>query len=336
MIDWVCKDEEDNVNVSKQLHVLVLGGTKFVGRAVSEAALELGYRVTLFNRGLTNADLFDGAVEKVHGDRQSDLGSLAGRTWDAIIDVAAYHPTTVARSLEALADSVERYLFVSTVSVYADQSIPPVEGAPVLELEDPSDETPLRYGARKAACEELVTTRLGERSTIVRPGLIVGPHDPTERFSYWPRRIAEGGVVLAPGDPTDPLQFIDVRDLGRFMLRLVQDNRSGTFNATGATMDFAALVEACRRVCASDVEVVWVPSQKLLEAGLTPWMGVPLWIGDPAWKGANRVDISRALQAGLEFRDLDDTIKAALDSEPPDQRTTFDSSIEKSLLQSLA
>ncbi len=316
--------------------LLVLGGTKFLGRALVEAAVDRGYEVTLFNRGLTNPELFEGVVEKVRGDREVDLSALAGRTWDAVVDVAAYHPAVVQRSVDALSGSVARYLFVSTVSVYADQRVPPVEGAPVQRLEDSSDSSPESYGARKAACEEVVVGALGDRATIVRPGLIVGPHDPTDRFSYWPRRIAEGGAVLAPGEPSDPVQFIDVRDLAEFILRLLDDDRSGTFNATGPTMDLGYLLDACLRVCASDAKVAWVPADKLLEAGLDPWMGVPLWIGDPAWFAANRVNIKRALTAGLESRDLDDTIRGALDSEPPLMPSTFDRATEANLLSRTA
>jgi 2'-hydroxyisoflavone reductase len=319
--------------VSSGYRVLVLGGTRFVGRALVEAGLDKGYQLTLFNRGRTNPELFDGVVETVRGDRTDDLSALAGRRWDAVVDVAAYHPAVVDRSLAALGGAAHRYLFVSTVSVYADQRIPAAEGAPVLELEDPSDDSPDSYGARKAACEDLVREALGDRATVVRPGLIVGPHDPTDRFSYWPRRVAEGGVVLGPGQPSDPLQFIDVRDLATFILRLLEDDRSGTFNATGHTVEFGHLLNACRQVCASEAEIVWVPGEILLEAGLDPWVGVPLWIGDPAWHAANRVVIGRALEAGLEFRHLDDTIRGALNSEPPLQPTTFDRAAEARLLQ---
>jgi 2'-hydroxyisoflavone reductase len=321
---------------TKQLRLLVLGGTRFVGRAVVELALQRGHEVTLFNRGQTNPGLFDGLVQEVRGDRTTDMSGLAGGSWDAVVDVAAYHPAVVTRSLEALGEVVGRYLFVSTVSVYANQRTPPVEGAPVLDLKDPDDDGPESYGARKAACEALVTEELEGRGTIVRPGLIVGPHDPTERFSYWPRRLADGGRVLAPGDPSDPVQFIDVRDLALFVLRLLEDDRTGTFNATGHTMEFGALIAACQRVCAANAEIVWVPGARLLAAGLDPWMGVPLWIGDPEWHAANRVDISRALHAGLVFRDLEETIRAALVSEPPAQPTTFTRSVEADLLHALA
>jgi 2'-hydroxyisoflavone reductase len=142
--------------------------------------------------------------------------------------------------------------------------------------------------------------------------------------------------VLAPGEPSDPVQFIDVRDLAGFILRLLEDDQAGTFNATGRSMDFAYLLDACLRVCDSDAKVVWVPANKLLEAGVDPWMGVPLWIGDPAWHAANRVDITRALRAGLEFRDLDETIRGALDSEAPLEPTTFDRATEAGLLSRTA
>jgi 2'-hydroxyisoflavone reductase len=328
--------DNEHIRTGERPRVLVLGGTKFVGRALVEAAVGRDYEVTLFNRGRTNPELFEGVVEKVRGDRAVDLGALAGRTWDAVVDVAAYHPPVVQRSLGVLGDAVARYLFVSTVSVYADQRVPPVEGAPVLEWEDPTDDGPESYGARKAACEDILTTALGERATIVRPGLIVGPHDPTDRFSYWPRRVAEGGLVLAPGRPSDPLQFIDVRDLAGFILRLFEDDRGGTFNATGHTTSFGHVLDACCRASASGAEVVWVPGDRLLEAGVDAWMGVPLWIGDPAWHAANRVDITRALNAGLEFRPLDDTIRAVLGSEPPLQPSTFDRATEARLLRTLA
>lgn len=318
------------------LRILVLGGTRFLGRAVVDVALAHGHTVTLFNRGLTNPGLFDGLVDEVRGDRTVDMSPLAGRSWDAVIDVAAYHPPVVRRSLDALSEATARYLFVSTVSVYADQTTPPVEGAPVLSLEDPAsedDDSPETYGARKAACEALVTGALGARSTVVRPGLIVGPHDPTDRFSYWPRRIATGGTVLAPGDPSDPLQFVDVRDLAAFIVRLLENGETGVFNATGRMIAFRELIDACSRVCGNDADVVWVPSDRLLAAGLDPWMGIPLWIADPAYRAANRVDVSRAFNAGLTTRQLDDTIRAALSSEPPLHPTTFTRTTEMRLLQ---
>jgi 2'-hydroxyisoflavone reductase len=319
--------------VSRHLRLLVLGGTQFVGRALVSAALERGHEVTLFNRGMTNPGLFGTAVERIRGDRSKDLSQLVGRSWDAVVDVAAYHPADVARSLDAVRTSADRYLFVSTVSVYADQSIPPVEGAAVATLTGPEDRGPESYGARKAACERLLSDALDQRATIVRPGLIVGPHDPTDRFSYWPRRISQGGDVLAPGAPEDPLQFIDVRDLATFILLLAEQDHPGTFNATGKMITFGSFLETCQRACANNARLVWVPSARLLQAGLDPWMGVPLWIAAPGWEAANRVDITRALGAGLELRSLEQTIEAALQGPPPVALSDFTSERERPLLQ---
>ena len=292
------------------LRILVLGGTQFVGRAVVETALARGHEVTLFNRGQTNPDLFPG-VEKLRGDRSRDLSALAGREWDAAIDVAAYVPRVVELAVQQLESHVERYVFVSSVSVYADQSVPQFEESRLEALGDPEDMSPESYGARKAACEAVSRSAFGERATIVRPGLIVGPHDATDRFSYWPKRIAEGGRVLAPGSPDDPVQFIDVRDLGAFIVHLAETGRGGTFNATGRTIPLSAFLAACTQVTGADAELVWVPTAELLAAGLDPWMGVPLWIAAPGWEAANRVPIDRALEAGLEFRPLEDTIGVA-------------------------
>jgi 2'-hydroxyisoflavone reductase len=296
--------------------MLVLGGTRFVGRAVVETAAARGHELTLFNRGQTNPELFP-AVEKLRGDRSSDLSALSGRTWDAVIDVAAYFPHVVQKAVQQLAPQVDRYLFVSSVSVYADQSVPQLEEAELEVLSDPDDTTEATYGARKAACESVMRAAFADRATIVRPGMIVGPHDPTDRFAYWPRRVAEGGRVLAPGDPADPLQFIDVRDLADFIIHLIESGQGGVFNATGHPIPFGAFLDACREVTRSDAELVWVPSEVLLAAGLDPWMGVPMWIAAPGWEAASRVPIERALEAGLVFRPLRDTIAAAWKDQTP-------------------
>jgi 2'-hydroxyisoflavone reductase len=301
------------VSTQLPLRLLVLGGTRFVGRALVEAAIARGHQVTIFNRGKTNPELFP-TVEKIRGDRAQGLSPLEGRTWDAVVDTAAYFPRAVQLSVDALRDSVGRYVFVSSVSVYADQSMPQPEDAPVavLTVACPDDTGPDSYGARKAACERIIQNALAQRATIVRPGLIVGPHDSTDRFSYWPKRIAAGGRVLAPGEPSDPLQFLDVRDLADFILRVVEDGRPGTFNTTGEIISFADFLEACRRVTGGDAELAWVPSQALLAAGLDPWMGIPLWIAAPGWEAANRVPIDQALSAGLTFRPLAETVGATL------------------------
>jgi len=293
------------------VQLLVLGGTRFLGRALVDDALARDHEVTLFNRGQTNPELFPEA-EKLRGDRTRDVSALAGREWDAVLDVATLLPRVVRLSVEALRGRVGRCAYVSSVSVYADQSRPPVEGAPLLELEDPSDESIESYGALKAACERVVEDAFGEAATIVRPGLIVGPHDPTDRFTYWPVRVAAGGEVLAPGSPDDPVQFVDVRDLAAWILDLTERGAGGVFNATGESMPFQRLLDECRSVSGSDARFTWVPSETLLEAGVEEWMGVPLWIASPGWDAANRVVVERAIEAGLSFRPLPETIRDTL------------------------
>jgi len=295
------------------MRLLVLGGTRFLGRALVEALLEQGHEPTLFNRGQTEPELFPD-VEKLRGDRSADLSALEGHGWDIVLDVAAYFPDEVRRSVEALHGHVDRYVFVSSVSVYADHGVPQVEGAAVAELSpgDETDDGAESYGARKAACEQIVEEAFGASALVVRPGLIVGPHDPTGRFTYWPHRIARGGVVLAPASPEYAVQFIDVRDLADWIVRAAADGLGGTFNATGETMPLGELLDACIRVTRSDARLVWVPSDRLLEAGAEEWMGVPLWIVSPGWEAVNRVPISKAVATGLTFRPLADTIGATL------------------------
>ncbi|MCC9311022.1 NAD-dependent epimerase/dehydratase family protein [Kitasatospora sp. RB6PN24] len=297
-------------NTDRPLNLLILGGTRFLGRAVVEAALADGHQVTLFNRGRTNPGLFP-RVRTVIGDRTEDLAGLADGRWDAVVDVAGYEPRVVARSVDALHGRVGRYVFVSSLSVLADQSTPQDEDGEVLRLRAdlPAHQV---YGARKAACEQLVLDAFERQATIVRPGMIVGPHDPTDRFAYWPRRFARGGRILLPGDPADAAQFIDVRDLADWILGCVRSGLGGVYNTTGRSMPFGAFFEACHAVTRAVAEPVWIPSDRLLAAGLDPWMGVPMWIADPACAAINRVDVSRALAAGLALRPLARTLADTL------------------------
>jgi 2'-hydroxyisoflavone reductase len=274
--------------------------------------------------GTTNPELFPDA-EKLRGDRLTDLSALDGREWDVVVDVAAYEPDAVARSTAQLRDAVARYVFVSTVSVYADHSGTHSEDE---RLEAPGES----YGAKKAMGEAIVRESFGDRATIIRAGMIAGPHDTTDRLSYWPKRIACGGRVLAPGAPDDPIQFIDVRDLADFVLRAP----NGTFNATGEIVPLGELLETCKRVTASDADLVWVSTERLLAAGLEPFMGVPLWIAAPGWEGANRVDIRRALAAGLRLRPVAQTIEAAWrDRTPPTLVTALSAEREHELLRTI-
>jgi 2'-hydroxyisoflavone reductase len=292
--------------------LLVLGGPRFLGRAIADAALEQGHELTFFNRGTTNPELYP-EVERIVGDRGGDLTALAGREWDAVVDTCGYLPKVVRASAETLAGS-GLYCFVSSVSVYADQSVPPTEDSEVAGLGRLSaDEVTVEsYGPLKALCEDAVRDVAGRQALVVRPGLIVGPHDPTGRFTYWPHRVARGGEILAPGSPGDPVQFIDVRDLAEWIVRATENGAAGTFNATGETMSFAGLLDVCRQASASDALFTWVPSERLLAAGVEEWMGVPLWIASPGWEAANRVDVRRAIAAGLTFRPLPETVLGAL------------------------
>jgi 2'-hydroxyisoflavone reductase len=291
------------------VRLLVLGGTRFLGRALVARALERGHDVTLFNRGRTNPDLFPEA-EQLRGDRTVDLSALDGREWDAVVDVATFLPRAVALSVGALRGRVGRYVYVSSISAYADQSTPPVEGAPLAELDDPGSERPEDYGALKAACERLVEDAFGERALIVRPGLIVGPHDPTDRFTYWPRRVAEGGRVLAPAPPEQPVQFIDVRDLADWLVTAVERGLHGAYNATGDPTTFARLLAEC--VAVAPAEIVWVDPAKLVAADVGEWLELPLWIVTPAYSATHRTDVSKAKREGLRFRPLAETIRDTL------------------------
>jgi 2'-hydroxyisoflavone reductase len=302
--------------VHKTLRILVLGGTKFLGRATVEAALDRGHDVTLFNRGETNPELFPD-VEKIRGDRTADLSPLEGGRWDTVVDPSGYFPDAVRRSAGALRDSVGRYLFVSSVSVYADLSEGPSEESPRAELGDhPIDEMLPEYenyGALKALCEDAVWEVYGDRATIVRPGLIVGPHDPTGRFTYWPHRAARGGEMVVPAPPERTVQFVDVRDLGRWLVELLERDEGGAFNATRSAVSWRELIDSARSVAGSDATPVWIPDEFLSEHDVGEWMELPLWLADPEWVGMNQADVSRAEAAGLSHRPLEDTIRGTLD-----------------------
>src|SRR4051794_26468827 len=243
------------------MQILVLGGTQFLGRHTVDAALARGHDVTLFNRGRTRSELFPG-VEKLRGDRDGDLDSVRGRDFDAVVDTSGYVPRIVRETIDALGD-VGRYTFVSSISVYADASTPPTESSPVAELKEPTEEWREAYGELKADCEDVVRDRHPD-AFIPRPGLIVGPWDPTGRFTYWPGRFADGGRVLAPAPPGADAQVIDARDLAAWIVRAAEDGLGGTYNAVDHRTSRETLVETCRRVAGTDAEIVWVDSGFLL------------------------------------------------------------------------
>src|SRR5919107_753483 len=244
------------------MDLLILGGTGFLGRHLVEAALGDGHRVTLFNRGLSGPGLFPEA-ETIVGDRDGDLSSLRGRRWDAAIDTCGYVPRVARASAGLLADAVDHYTFVSSISVYRDDIGPGAdEDAPVQELEDPAVEevTGETYGGLKALSERAAEEEMPGRVLNVRPGLISGPHDPTDRFTYWPRRISAGGDVLAPDRPELRVQFIDVRDLAAWMIAMSAGQQTGTFNATGPAYELrmGKLLEECEAAGGGDARLVWV------------------------------------------------------------------------------
>jgi 2'-hydroxyisoflavone reductase len=295
------------------VRLLLLGGPRFLGRAVTDAALAAGHEVTFFNRGRTNPELYP-EVERLVGDRAGELDALNGRSWDAVVDTCGYLPETVRASASALADS-GTYCFVSSISVYRDFTKVNDEESPVAELgELPADEvTDESYGPLKALCEDAARDVFGARALVLRPGLIVGPYDPTGRFTYWPHRIARGGEVLAPAPPESPTQVIDVRDLGTWIVELCARRASGTYNATHPGVSLKDLFATCRQVASSDAEITWVSPGFLVEHDVGEWMELPLWLVDPALECADRVDVSRALEAGLTFRPLEETVRGTLD-----------------------
>ncbi|MDQ2911435.1 MAG: NAD-dependent epimerase/dehydratase family protein [Actinomycetota bacterium] len=301
------------------MKLLVLGGTKFLGRAAVESALERGHEVTLFNRGETNPELFPEA-EKLRGDRDGDLTALEGREWDAVIDPSGFVPRVVRASAELLQSSVGHYVFVSSISVYDELGKPGFdETGRTVTLDDPTTEDYLTigpvntYGGLKALCEEVVRDSFPNGHTIVRAGLIVGPHDPTGRFTYWPLRLGGGGDVLAPGDPARQVQFVDVRDLADWMVQVAENHTTGTFNATGPEpgVTMGELLETCNKVGGADARLVWIDEHLLLEQDVGPWMELPLWVSQAdTW--FLQADVSRAVAAGLRFRPLEETVRNTL------------------------
>lgn len=300
------------------MRILILGGTVFLGRHLAAAALARGHAVTLFNRGRSGADLFPEA-EHLRGDRDTDLSALENRTWDAVIDTCGYVPRVVRASAERLAGSVERNVFISTISVYADTSqIGITEDASTGTLTDPTMEevTGETYGPLKALCEAAAEAVFPGSALVIRPGLIVGPHDPTDRFAYWPRRLMRGGEVLAPGNLEAPVQAIDVRDLAEWTLQQVEAGTTGVFNATGPAqpLTMRTVLDECHAVAGTAATLTWVADEFLLEANVAPYSELPLWIPDgPEHAGFSRINIDKALAANLAFRPLRETVRDTLE-----------------------
>jgi len=298
------------------MHLLILGGTNFVGRHLVERAIADGHGVTLFNRGRTNPGIFKG-IEEVHGDRDGGLDGLNGRTFDRVVDVSGYVPRIVRQSAELLQEATDHYTFISSVSVYADftttgiDEASPVATTPDVAVEDITRDT---YGPLKALCEDVVRSVYSERCTIVRPGIVAGPFDDTDRFTYWCMRASRSGEFVAPDDAARPVQFIDARDLAAFTLMTSEDSLHGVFNATGPlkeALGWGDFLARCADVGGSDALAVWVPERVLGEAGVDLGRELPLYA--PLDKpGFATVDCERAIAAGLEFSPLERSIEDTL------------------------
>ena len=307
----------------KPLKLHILGGTAFLGPHLIEAAQARGHQITLFNRGRTNSHLFP-ELEKLKGDRDPNkddgLKSLEtavkdGRTWDAVLDTSAYYPRVVGAAATALKGAVGHYQFISTLSVFADRSVDVFEDSPLAQVEDPATEkvTGATYGGLKALCEAAAEKSMPGQVSNVRPGLIVGPLDTSDRFTWWPQRVAKGGEVIAPGKPDAPIQVIDVRDLAAWCIHLIEQKTVGVFNAVGpgSRVTMQEFLHGCKIVLGSDASFTWMADDFLLENKVRPYTEIPLWIpreGAPY----GTAQCQKAMSAGLSFRPLGDTIRDTL------------------------
>lgn len=314
------------------MKILIIGGTKFLGRHLTHAALQRRHEVTLFNRGKKYSGEKIENVEQIHGDRNADLEKLANRSWDVCIDTCGYLPQSVKASAEFLRDAVKRYIFVSSISAYANFRQPDFdETAPLAELTaeqrekfekiDPKGDLTgavlgEMYGALKVLCEREAEKMFPNRTLIVRPGLIVGEFDFTDRFSYWVMRVARGGTILAPGSPDRFVQFIDAHDLADWMIKMAETGETGIFNATGKpfALTFGAFLQEIKQTTQSDAEFSWATEEFLKRENVAPWSEMPLYLheSDKNWQGFLSANVDRALEKGLKFRAFDETIRATL------------------------
>jgi len=310
------------------MKILIIGGTKFLGRHLIEAALKNGHEVTLFNRGQFSKEEFEN-VEQIHGDRNFDLGKIADRRFDVCIDTCGYLPQSVKAAAEFLRDAVGQYIFISSISVYRDfREINFDETAPLAELTaeqrekfekiDVKDELTgvilgEMYGALKVLCEREAEKAMPDRVLKVRPGLIVGEFDWTDRFPYWVMRVAKGGEILAPADPRRFIQFIDARDLAEWIIKMAEENQNGIFNVTGKPFDltFGRFLEEIKNVTQSDANFTFVSEEFLKDHDVEAWSEMPLYLheSNTDWQGFLSVNIDKALEKGLNFHALDDTIR---------------------------
>lgn len=329
-----------NERRSKPQRILILGGTHFLGIHMTQLAIERGHTVTLFNRGKTNAGLFP-QLERLTGDRNGQLDSLRGHQWDAVIDNSGYFPRQVRLTAELLAPNVQQYMFISSISVYASLAQPATEDSAVGTIADETVETidGRTYGPLKALCEKAALAALPGRAVVLRPGLIVGPNDASDRFTYWPARAARGGEMLAPGRPADPIQIIDVRDLAAFSLDVVEKRLTGTFNVDSPPGKFTmgqlvtASIEAANELAkpSPPPHATWVATDFLEKHKVEAWSDMPVWIPEKGeYAGAQHTHVDRAMHAGLTIRPIRTTVRDTLSwhlARPPADRQTLKAGI---------
>ena len=297
------------------MQILIIGGTVFLGRHIMEAARTQGHVVTIFHRGQHPLALPNGVTE-ILGDRNSDLSALAEGQWDAVVDTSAYVPRQAQTLMAAIADHVGRYVLISTISVYKDGTPPgATEDAPLATLANPDTEevTNETYGALKALCEAAAMAGRPGKTLVIRPGLIVGPYDVSDRFTYWPHRVAQGGEVLAPVSPTHAAQFIDVRDLAAWTVQMAEAGATGIYQATGPAepLPLGELLTACQAATGSDARFTWVSEQFLTDHEVGAYVEMPLWVPNTE-AGFDRVNCAKAIDAGLTFRPLTETVRDTL------------------------
>jgi 2'-hydroxyisoflavone reductase len=311
---------------AKPLSILILGGTGFTGPFQVRYALERGHKVTVFNRGKTHPGETPKEVEQLIGDRNGQLDALKNRKWDVVIDNPTMLPAWVRDAAQILKGNVERYVFISTISVFADTSKPGAdESAPLAKYTgaDPMKETRdtvvaskfALYGPLKALSEQEAEKWFPKQTLVIRPGLIVGPRDETDRFSYWPVRLDRGGEVLAPGDPSDPVQIIDGRDLAEWIIRMVEQQETGIYNATGPAKELGIgqMLDTIKSANKSNATFTWVNADFLEAQKVAPWSDMPVWIPPRGEEGGGaRISIQKALAKGLTFRPLAETARDTL------------------------
>jgi 2'-hydroxyisoflavone reductase len=329
----------------KPLRILFLGGTGFTGPHQVRYALSRGHKVTVFNRGKTHPGELPKEAEQLIGDRNGQLDALKGRTWDVAIDIPTSIPVWVRDAAQILKGNVDRYVFISTISVYSDNSKPGMdETGPLAKYEgaDAMKETQATlkasnyrlYGPLKALSEAEAEKWFPGKTLIIRPGLIVGPGDESDRFTYWPVRLARGGEILAPGNPTDPVQFIDARDLAEWTIRMAEQGTTGIFNATGpkSTLTMAQMLDGIMKVTKAGAQLTWVDADFLAAQKVSAWSDMPVWVpprGDEV--GFSRISIKKALDKGLTFRSVPDTAQATLDwfrKQPAERQATLRAGIK--------